>query len=36
MNNIKDNYTNGFPGVLKQMEKFKTLVKKLDYELDQH
>lgn len=36
MNNIKDNYTQGFPGVIKQMERFKKLVDKLDYELNVH
>ena len=36
MNNIKDNYTQGFPGVIKQIETFKDLVKKFDNDLDHH
>jgi len=30
MNNIKDNYTQGFPGVVKEMDRMKCLIGKLD------
>ena len=36
MNNIKDNYTQGFPGVIKQISRLTDQVNKLDTELNIH
>ena len=36
MNNIKDNYTQGFPGVVKEMDRMKNLIGKLDQGQNEH